>query len=68
MKHVPNLLLEDSPLNLIVLQLVQSNVLVVPEQAQVNAKVTRTSVIIILMTYAHQEVHNVQQELQNIHV
>lgn len=68
MKHVSKILPVHSHPVEIVTQLALSNVQVVPEEAQVNAKVQIiTSVIITKIIYAHQEVHNVQLELPNIH-
>jgi len=65
--NVKQILLENSQAYQTVQQLVQSLVLVVPEEAQVNAKVTKPSVTIISKTNAHQEVQYVMQESKNIH-
>lgn len=68
MKHVSKILPENSETKEIVTQLALSNVQVVPEEAQVNAKVPLiTSVIITKIMNAHQEVQYVKLELPNIH-
>lgn len=65
--HVKLMLVENSPACQNVKQLVLTHALDVMEEVQVNAKVTRTSVIITKITNAHKEVQYVLQQVQNIH-